>query len=117
MRVLTQLIVKYLMLAIITVLVLPAVAAVTVGQALWAALAVTLVGYLLGDVMILPRGGNAAAVVADFLLATLLFWALPLFMPVAVGFGAAVVAGGAVAVGEILFHLFLNSTRPRIQER
>jgi hypothetical protein len=113
LRVLTQLIVKYLMVAVITVLVLPAVAAVAIGQALWAALIVTLLGYVLGDVGLLPRTGNAAAVLADLILATLVFWALPLVMPVAVGFGPALVTGGAVAVGEILFHLFLNASRVR----
>ena len=113
MRVLTQLVIKYLMLGLITVLVLPAGAAVTIGPALWAALIVTLVAYVLGDVLVLPRGGNATAVICDFVLVTLVFWLLPFVMPVAVGLGAALVTGGAVAVGEILYHLYLNSTRPR----
>jgi hypothetical protein len=113
LRVLTQLIIKFLMVGIITVLVLPAVAAVTFGQALWAALIVTLIAYVLGDVGVLPRGGNAAAVFVDFVLATLIFWALPMVMPVAIGFGPARVTGGAVAVGEILFHMYLNASRPR----
>ncbi len=113
MRVLTQLIIKYLMVGLITVLVLPAVAAVTFGQALWAALLVTLIGYVLGDVGILPRAGNSVAVVADFALATLIYWALPFVMPVAIGFGPALVTGGAVAVGEILYHMYLTASRPR----
>lgn len=112
MRVLTQLIVKYLMVGVITALVLPAVAAVTIGQALWAALAVTLIAYVLDDVAILPSAGNSAAVLVDFVLATLIFWALPLVMPVAVSLGPALVTGGAVTVGEILFHTYLNASRP-----
>jgi hypothetical protein len=113
MRVLTQLFIKCLMDGIVTVLVLPAVAAVSFGQAVVAAIVLTLLAYVIGDVGVLPRAGNAGAVVVDFILATLFFWALPLFMPVSVGLGPAMVAGGAVAVVEILYHVYLNSSRPR----
>lgn len=109
LRILVQLAVKYVMIGLISVLVLPAVASVTAGRALWAALAVTLFAYLVGDMLVLPGLGNAMAVLADFVLATLVYWVWP---GPAIGFGAALVTGGAVAVAEILFHYYLDRRQP-----
>ena len=117
MRSLTgTLVVKYLIVAALSVLILPAVARVLWPAALWIALVVTGVTYVLGDRIVLAAAGNAAAVVADFAAAVALYWASPLFAPgVAVPFGGALTVGGAVAVAEILFHQFLLEKRTGVR--
>jgi hypothetical protein len=103
------LVVKYLVIAVLSALILPATSGVHWPWALWIAAVVTAVTYVVGDRMVLHAAGNAAAVVADFVLAVALYWAAPLYAPGAVvPFGAALVAGGAVGVAEILFHQYLQ---------
>ena len=101
-------VVKYLVIAVLSALILPATSGVHWPVALWIAAVVTGIGYVLGDRFVLRAAGNAGAVVADFVLAVGLYWLAPYYAPGAVvPFGAALVAGGAVGVAEILFHQFL----------
>jgi hypothetical protein len=102
------LVVKYIVIAVLSALILPATSGVTWPVALWIAAVVTVLAYILGDRLVLKAAGNAGAVVADFVLAVGLYWLARFYAPGAVmSFGAALVAGGAVAVAEILFHQFL----------
>jgi hypothetical protein len=106
--VLATLVVKFLVIAVLLALILPATSRVHWSQALWIAVVVTAVTYVVGDRLVLRTAGNAATVLVDFGLAVLLVWFGPRYAPgAAIPFGAALVAGGAVAVGEILFHQFL----------
>lgn len=100
--------VKYLVIAVLAAVILPAVGRVTWAQALVPAAVVAVVAYLVGDRLALPVMGNAGAVVVDFALAVALFWLAPAYVPgVRLGFGGALTAGGAVAVFEILYHQYL----------
>ena len=89
-------------------LILPTVGRVTWAQVLWLGLLITVVSYVLGDRMALPAMGNAGAVVADFIVGVGLLSLAPVLAPgVRLQFGGALVAGGAVAVAEILYHQYL----------
>lgn len=99
------LVVKFVIVAGLLAVILPAVGRVAWAQAVWLGLIVTIIAYGLGDRIILPRMGNAGAVVADFIIAVGLLWMAPVLAPgVGLGFGGALVGGGAVSVAEILFH-------------
>ena len=108
MRYARQLLFKYVLIGAVTVLVLPAVARIAWGQALWVAAVATVALYLVVDLVVLPFAGNALAVVVDFLLAFAMFLVAPFLAPgSAVGVGAALTTAGAVAIIEILFHQYL----------
>ncbi len=102
------LVVKLLIVAALLALILPAVGRVHWGQIAWLAVLLTAVSYILGDRVVLPAMGNSGAVVADFIIAVGLLSLAPVLAPgVRLGFGGALVAGGAVAVAEILYHQYL----------
>ncbi|HVB11273.1 MAG TPA: DUF2512 family protein [Bacillota bacterium] len=102
------LVIKYVVIAALAALILPAVGRVTWTQALVPAAVVAVLTYLLGDRLALRALGNAGAVVVDFALALVLFWLAPVYVPgVRLGFGGALTAAGAVAVAEILYHQYL----------
>ncbi len=100
--------VKFVIDTGLLMLILPAVGRVTWAQVLWLGAVVTVVAYVLGDRMVLPAMGNAGAVVADLVVGVGLLSLAPFLAPGArLGFGGALVAGGAVAVAEILYHQYL----------
>ena len=112
----TTLALKYAIVAGLSLLILPAVGRVAWPQALWIALVVAAASHGLGDRLVLPAAGSAGAVVADFALGVALFWAAPFYAPhVRLPFGGALVAGGAVALAEILYHQFLLAPRAGVR--
>jgi energy-coupling factor transport system permease protein len=66
---LTSLLVKFIMIGLISVIILPLFAQISSGQAILIAVVLTVVAYLLGDLMVLPRYGNTTATVLDVVLA------------------------------------------------
>lgn len=102
------LVLKYVVIAFLAAVIMPAVGRVTWTQALVPAAVVAVVSYLIGDRLALRAMGNAGAVVVDFVLALVLFWLAPTYVPgVRLGFGGALTVAGAVAVAEILYHQYL----------
>ncbi|MDD4238439.1 MAG: DUF2512 family protein [Desulfotomaculaceae bacterium] len=67
----TALLIKLIMVAIISVVLLPLFSRITAVQALGIAVVLTLVAYLVGDLWILHRYGNISATIADVVLAAL----------------------------------------------
>ncbi len=108
MRLWWELALKFLLVGIVAELVLPQVGRVNWAQAMWVALVVTVVAYALGDRLALPAWGNAGAVLVDFVLALALFSTTPLLAPGSrLDLGGALVAAGALAIMEILYHQYL----------
>lgn len=89
---------------------LPLVGRVPPWPALLMALAVAALTYGLADRLLLQTQDNGRAVLADFLLAVPALRLLGLLLPgVQLPFGGALTVGGAMAVGEILYHQYLLS--------
>ena len=87
---------------------LPAVGRVRPMQALGLALVAATLSYVVADRLVLARAGNAAAVFADFALIVPTLWVMARFLPgTRLPFGGALAAGGALTVGEILYHQWL----------
>jgi hypothetical protein len=111
MRHLIALALKYVLLATVFFGIIPLFLHVSSAELLWFSLWMTFVAYALGDLYILPRFGNLSATIADFGLALVGVW---------IGIGIFYNAGGAtifnaaffsallVALGEILFHAYMN---------
>lgn len=107
----TAIAIKFAVVAMLTVFVLAASASVGYGQAVVLAAVFTAVSYPLIDLNILRRYGNGSAVLVDFVLATLIFRTAPEVMVGAVvSWGAALTAGGTLAVAELLLHTYMERT-------
>ncbi|HPZ43387.1 MAG TPA: DUF2512 family protein [Bacillota bacterium] len=109
---LTSLLIKFIMIGLISVIILPLFAQISSGQAILIAVVLTAVAYLLGDLMILPRYGNSTATVLDVVLAALVIgisdWIIN-------GFATLTPAGwalflGVLAIGEWFFHNYLKTS-------
>lgn len=105
---LIRLLVKFILTAIILEIVLNITTAVGFGNILLISLTVTILGYILGDVLILRVSNNIIATICDLVLVTLtiyLFSFLPVFT--SISFGDALIAGIVTAASEWFFHRFM----------
>jgi hypothetical protein len=74
------------------------------------ALAGTVINYLIGDLLILPRWGNAIAAILDGILGGATAWVILAFSPVTYTFRTSVfIFAIIVAVAEFFFHMYLIS--------
>ncbi|HEY3315439.1 MAG TPA: DUF2512 family protein [Bacillota bacterium] len=109
MRHVTALIIKFLMLGLVALIALPLLAKVTAMQAIGLAVALTVIAYILDDLLILPAFGNGVATVADVVLAFLTLWAANFVVrTLAIGFWAAAITAVIIGVGEYFFHTWLQ---------
>lgn len=104
-----NLILKFLILGIVAVLVLPFYTTVTTWQTLGASLVIAIIAYAISNLVILPRYGGISALVSDAIIFTLILWAMPFIMPgVFMPFTAAVITGVVAAVAEWIFIRYLQ---------
>jgi hypothetical protein len=102
------LILKVLMIGVITMLVLSLFRGIRPADSIAIAIVITLVAYVLGDLLILPAYGNIAASVSNGLIAFLIAWLTPFVTTnIPVTFGNALVVGILVGVGEWFFHKYV----------
>lgn len=113
---LTALVIKFIVIGLVSVIILPVFGRFTSGQAILTALVLTLVAYFFGDLGILPRYGNVTAVIVDVITAALVIgvadWAVNGFITLnATGW---VLALALLAVGEWFFHRYLSASPVRV---
>ena len=105
------LIVKFVMTTVILAIVLGLFFRVDFGEYLSISLITTVAAYILGDLFILPRFGNTAATISDFILAYILIWAvgngvIDEIIPLGwASFWSALI----IAIGEIFFHRYMKN--------
>lgn len=105
---LTALAIKYVLTAVVLGVLLPYLTDLTFGEILWVAAAVTVLAYVLGDLMILPMSNNTVATIADAALALATLVAVNYVMPGAdISFTDAAIAALVLGVGEWIFHKFV----------
>lgn len=76
------------------------------------ALAGTVLNYLIGDLLILPRFGNVVASILDGILGGVTAWIILAFFPVTYTYMTSVYMFALiVAVAEFFFHMYLLSSR------
>lgn len=70
----------------------------------------TLVLYFLGDMVILPKLGNFAAIAGDLVLSFLLVWGMSfLFLDTTLNrMTAAIISAASITAVEVLFHLYVK---------
>lgn len=115
----TALIIKFIMIGLVSIVLLPIFSRLTSSQAIVAALVLTLTAYLFGDLGILPRYGNVTATVADAVIAALIFGLADWTVNGAITLSPLgwILTLGALAVGEWFFHRYLQTEPVRVDNR
>ncbi|MFS0576306.1 DUF2512 family protein [Sporosarcina sp. 179-K 3D1 HS] len=73
--------------------------------------AVLLVSYVAGDMMILPRMGNGAATFGDLVIGFFLLWIGLLLLGYDNSLGEALLTGSLITLGEYFYHAWLLRTQ------
>ncbi len=74
-------------------------------------IALTLISYFLGDVMILPRMGNTSATISDFILSLLVIWGGLNLFGYDEALGESVLTAIVLTIAEYFFHLWMERTQ------
>ena len=110
-----NLVIKFIMCTVMLLVVLGLFFGVSFTNILWTSVILTVVSYLLGDILILPKGGNLIATVSDLVLAFLAVWVVGMYLydPDVNLIPASIVSAIVIAVGEWFFH---NYVKKQIRE-
>ncbi|AQQ53584.1 DUF2512 family protein [Planococcus lenghuensis] len=109
--------IKFVMIAVVLLIVLTWIFDVSFGDTLWISAALTLLAYVLGDLVIFRKAGDAddqgkrnmIATVSDIILAFLIVWFLGDAMAVSSDIvTAAIVSAILIGGGEWFFHKYLD---------
>lgn len=112
MKNLINLVIKMAFIYFVLFMMIPMLGKSTWTQTIVLGLIVGLLTYIIGDMWILPKFGNIAAVIGDLILAALVIWAIMKSLPQFVLTSGGVWAIALVlAVGEWLFHRYLLSSK------
>lgn len=112
MKNIINLVLKTAMNLILLLLLIPMFGRSTWTQTLITGILLIVVSYIVGDLWVLPKHGNATAVIADFTVFILGIWAmtevLPQFVMTSSGYW---IIALALTAGEWFFHQYLLTTK------
>lgn len=74
-------------------------------------IALILISYFLGDLMILPRMGNITATVSDFILTLIVIWGGLNVFGYEEAFGESLLTAIVITIAEFFFHLWMERTQ------
>lgn len=112
MKNITNLIIKFIVLGVILVLLLPQFGRTTWIQTIITAVVLTIIAYVVGDMWVLPKFGNMAAIVVDFAVAALILWLMSRFLPQFIISKTGVwITALVIAIAEVLLHYYLLATQ------
>lgn len=74
-------------------------------------IALVLISYFLGDLMILPRMGNTSATVSDFVLSLIVIWGGLNMFGYDEAFGESLLTAIVITIAEYFFHLWMERTQ------
>ncbi|MBM4760924.1 YndM family protein [Bacillus sp. B15-48] len=111
MKHLWALLIKFTAIAIVLFSLFAIFNTATFGEILFMSVFITLLAYFVGDLIILPKFGNAIATIADFGLSfvTILFLSIVLFGRTEGMLWMSFTAAAAIAAVEALFHLYMKN--------
>ena len=111
MKNIINLVIKVAFIFVILFLLIPVFGKGTWTQTMITGLILAILAYITGDLWILPKFGNLAAVLADLGIAALVIWlmmkALPHFVLTATGVW---IIALVLAIGEWVFHRYLEAS-------
>ncbi|MCL6604926.1 MAG: YndM family protein [Paenibacillus sp.] len=86
----------------------------TAGGAIFTALGIAIVSYVLGDLMILPQSSNLFATALDGVLVILVIWFVSLSTDWTMSFGDILIITALAGFFEYFFHMWLRRVPSRI---
>jgi len=104
---------KFLLNGIVVVPLLMWFTEATFLSSVVAALVLSVISYVLGDMMVLRFSNNTVATIGDAVLAFIYFWVVSYFMNWSLSFGELVTMVVALAIVEFIFHRILGRTDGR----
>jgi hypothetical protein len=105
----SALVVKFLMTAFILEVALLLLSDLSFGQILFLSLIITIISYLIGDMVLLPATNNAVATIADMILNTIIVYLFNFILNINdITFIAALISGILLGVGEFYFHKIID---------
>lgn len=108
MKHLTAILIKFVMVAVVLGIVLSIMTNLSFRNILLISAAVTVLAYVIGDLMILPASNNTTATIGDFGLALITIYLFNYFIRGAeISIWDAGIAALALAAGEWIFHKFV----------
>lgn len=112
----TALVIKFVVIGLITVILLPIFGRFTSGQAVLTALVLTLVAYFFGDLGILPRYGNVTATIVNVITAALVIGIADWVVNGVISLSPAgwILSLALLAIGEWFFHGYLARSPVRV---
>lgn len=110
MKHVSALLVKFIIVTAIIEVILNMQTYLTFTDILYIALAVTVPGYIIGDLLILPASNNTIAAVADFCLALVTIYMFNSLWNISeISINSALISAVVLGVGEWIFHKYLAS--------
>jgi len=100
-------ILKFIMVAVISAVILPFFGQISLTDTLIIAAVVTVITYVLWDLLLLPRYGNWVTTIADGIVDAILIALAPLVLPITVNIYGIILTAVVLAVGEWFFHRYL----------
>ena len=103
------LIIKFILTAVILEIFLNMMTNLTFGQILWISLIVTILSYVIGDLVTLPLSNNIIATAADVVIAFVVLYMANLWLDYStVGIFDAIINALILGVGEMFFHRYVH---------
>ncbi len=100
--------IKYVMVTVITGVVLGGLTNLTFGDILYISAAVTILAYIIGDLLILSATNNTVATISDFVLSLVVIYLFNfLWTTKMITFGDALITALVIGVGEWFFHKYV----------
>ena len=118
MKHVTAIIIKFIMVAVVLEIVLGLLTNLTFTDIIYVSAAVTILAYIIGDLLILPASNNTVATVADAGLALFTIYMFNyLWNNRIISFSDALIAAVVIGIGEWIFHKYLaNNVFPNRKE-
>jgi hypothetical protein len=119
MKHIVAIVLKFIVVLVLLEILLSLLTDLTITEILVISAAVTLISYLVGDILILPFSNNAVATLCDAILIFLAIWLFN-YVPVYsyIGVGDAIVCAVVLGVVEIFYHRYVASAvLPNRRER
>nr|WP_309100894.1 YndM family protein [Fredinandcohnia onubensis] len=115
--------IKFIVISIVLLSLFGIFRGASFGEILLMSILVTGLAYVVGDLFTLPRAGNTVATIADFGLSFFTIWILSYMLMDNNSdlITASLVAAGAIALSEVLFHAYMQNKvlegEPQVENR
>jgi uncharacterized membrane protein YvlD (DUF360 family) len=110
MKHITALIIKFIMVAVILEIALNLMTALSFGEILWISLVVTVISYVIGDLIVLALTNNTVATLVDFGIALATIYLFNYMSGYEfISFTDALISAIVIGIGEWFFHKYVAS--------